>query len=100
MQSECERLITNLEKCFQNNENYKNVYFLYSRSKENSFKYSFYGKTYMCDKNPSDINFKNYNKFEIGHKYTSTSGVTDTSGIIMYSKNDENNSNYGYIPIL
>jgi len=51
----------------------------------------------MCDKNPSDINFKNYNKFEIGYKYTSTTGMNDISGIIVYRKNNENNRD---IPIL
>ena len=100
MQSECDQLITNLEQCLKNNENYKNVYLSYSYRKENLFKYSFYGKTYMCNKNPSDINFKNYNKFEIGHKYTSTTGINDIFGIIMYSKNDETNSNYRDVPIL
>lgn len=99
MQSTCDELISNLEQCLKNNNNYKTVYLLYSneKEKENLFKYSFYGKTYMCNKNPSDINFENYNKFEIGHKYTSTSGIKDTSGIIMYNKNGETNRD---IPIL
>ena len=36
---------------------------------------------------------KNYNKFETGYKYTSTTGMNDISGIIVYSKNDETNRN-------
>jgi hypothetical protein len=94
MQSECEQLISNLKQCLKNN---KNVYLSYSYRKENSFNYSFYGKTYMCNNNPSDINVKNYNKFEMGYKYNSTTGINDISGIIMYIKNDENNRD---IPIL
>jgi hypothetical protein len=86
MYSECDQLITNLEQSLKNN---KNIYLSYSCKKENSFNYSFYGKTYMCNKNPSDMNLKNYNKFETGYKYTSTTGMNDISGIIVYSKNDE-----------
>jgi hypothetical protein len=100
MQSECEQLISNLEQCSKNNENYKTLYLSYSQEKDNLLKYSFYGKTYRCNKNPSDINLKKYNKFEISHKYTSTTGINDTGGIIMYSKNDKNDVNYRDIPIL
>jgi hypothetical protein len=35
MQSKCDQLITNLEKCLKNNENYKNVYLSYSHRKDN-----------------------------------------------------------------
>jgi hypothetical protein len=83
MQSECDKLIKNLEKCLKNNVN-ETIYLSYSHGKENSLKYSFYDKTYICDKNPSDINLKNYNKFEIGYKYTSSTGINDKSGIIIY----------------
>ena len=54
MKSECEQLISNLEQCLKNN---KNIYSSYSYRKENSFNYSFYGKTYTCNKNPYDTYF-------------------------------------------
>lgn len=100
MQSECDKLMNNLEQCVKNNETYKTIYLSYLYEKDNSLKYSFYGKTYMCNKNPSDINLKNYNKFEIGHTCSLTTGINYKAGVIMYSKNNENSINYLDIPIL
>jgi hypothetical protein len=105
MQSECAQLVSNLEELLKSNKNYNRFYLSYSyeQNKNNLIRYSFYNKTYMCDKNPSDINLQDCNKVDIGYKYTSSIGENDTSGIIIYEKNNKKNvSNYNYrdIPIL
>jgi hypothetical protein len=102
MKSECAKLISNLEESLKNNENYNRFYLSYSyeQNKHNLIRYSFYNKTYMCDKKPSDINLQNCNKVNIGYKYTSSTGENSTSGIIIYEKTNKTVSNYSYIPIL
>ena len=102
MQTNCEQLITNLEKCLKNNQNYKNIYLSYSYDKNNLIKYYLYDKTYICNKNPSEINLTNCDKLDIGYKYSTNKGVNDISGFIIYNKNNEdvNNGDQYNIPIL
>jgi hypothetical protein len=91
MQTDCEQLILNLEQSLKNNNS---IYLLYSSyEKNNLIKYTINDKTYICDKNPSDINLKNYDKLNIRYKYTSTSGINDIHGIIMYNIWNNKNNN-------
>jgi hypothetical protein len=107
MQSECAQLISNLEESLKNTGNYNRFYLSYSyeenKNKNNLIRYSFYNKKYMCDKNPSDINLQDCNKVDICYKYTSTTGDSGSSGIIIYEKNNNSsnyNCNYRDVPIL
>lgn len=90
MQSNCNELISILE---QHLKNHNYAYLPYKNDETNIIKYSFNGKIYLCNKNPSEINLENYNKLHIDDTVINTDKndlltmfFLNKSGMIIYKK--------------
>ena len=89
MSQNCEKLISDLEKISQSNND---IYMSYSSiDNKGLIKCTILNNQYICNK-LNDIKIKEYNKFDVGYKYISNDGNTNISGLIIFSKNNKNDN--------